>query len=253
LLSCVCGNDCVTSVLVARISVAFRTCEGEHCALASTRTVRFNRAMQANLNSVRARRAFISRQLSALQSEDAELENVEKVLERLSGASTIAVRVPGKRGRPLNVTRRGTGRPDIASATKAATAASGKSRAAAKTNGAAGKATTAAKATNLKATNGKASKSARGRSASATRAKGGARGKRGAGGSQRELVLAALKKPGASWMDVRTIISNVKDSHGVSMPPRSISPLLSNLKRAGSIVRKGRLVALPDRARATNR
>jgi len=224
--------------------------------------------MQANLNSVRARRAFISRQLSALQSEDAELENVEKVLERLSGASTIAVRVPGKRGRPLKVVRRGSGRADVAAATKAA--ANGKSRTVAKANGAAGHVTAAGKAingaaTNAKAanggkatngnkgTNGKASKFLRGRSASTVRAKGAGRGKRGAGGSQRELVLAALKKPGASWMDVRTIISHVKDSHGVSMPPRSISPLLSNLKRAGSIVRKGRLVALPDRAKATHR
>jgi hypothetical protein len=71
------------------------------------------------------------------------------------------------------------------------------------------------------------------------------RGRSAAAGSQRELVLAALKKPGAGWMDVKQIISSVKDSHGVSIPPRSLSPLLSNLKKAGVIVRQGRRVATP--------
>ena len=83
------------------------------------------------------------------------------------------------------------------------------------------------------------------------KAKNGAgRGKRnGSGLSQRELVLAALKKPGAGWMDVRQIIAWVKENHGVTMPPRSISPLLSNLKKTGAIVRNGRRVSLPVRAK----
>lgn len=152
--------------------------------------------MQANLSAVKARRALIARQVSALQDEDAELATVEEILARLAkGGARVAGATPGKRrGRP-------PGRPARSAAAKGKTA------------------------------------------------KGAGRGKRNGAGSQRELVLAALKKPGATWMDVRQIIQYVKDAHGVAMPPRSISPLLSNLKKSGAIVRNGRRVALPERAK----
>jgi hypothetical protein len=151
--------------------------------------------MQTNLSSIKARRAFIARQLNQLQSEDDELATVEEILARLAKAPRST---PGKR----------RGRPPAQKAV-------GKSKVKAKAK------------------------------------KGAGRGKRnGAGLSQRELVLAALKKPGAGWMDVRQIIAWVKENHGVAMPPRSISPLLSNLKKSGAIVRTGRRVALPERAKA---
>ncbi len=66
--------------------------------------------------------------------------------------------------------------------------------------------------------------------------------------SQRELILAALQASSEPWMKVQQIISAVKARHGVAMPARSISPLLSNMKKTKQIVRKGRLVALPARA-----
>ena len=155
--------------------------------------------MQANLSSVKARRAYIARQLDELQSEDAELATVEQILSRLAqGQRNGAATKP--RGRPPG------------GAVRATIARRGKAKAQPKKNG--------------------------------------ARGKRNRAGSQRELVLAALKKPGAGWMDVKQIIAHVKETHGVAMPPRSISPLLSNLKKSGAIVRNGRRVALPGRGRA---
>jgi hypothetical protein len=96
-------------------------------------------------------------------------------------------------------------------------------------------------------TNGAAA-ATRGRKASAAKKRG--RGRQASdAGSQRELVLAALKKASPAWQNVRQIIANVKEAHGVSIPPRSLSPLLSNLKNSGAIVRNGRLVAVPERAR----
>jgi hypothetical protein len=212
--------------------------------------------MQANLSSVRTRRAIISRQLTALQSEDAELATVEKILERLGGLRATQVRTPGKPGR---VVKRGNGaakagragkQNDVAKSRSGISKANGATRA----NGAI-KATAAIKAKGARRLNGAIKANGAVKANGAAKAKPvakGPRGKRG-GASQRELVLAALKRPGAGWMDVRAIIAHVKDTHGVAMPPRSISPLLSNLKRAGAVVRKGRLVAAPERARAANR
>jgi hypothetical protein len=174
--------------------------------------------MQANLSSVRARRTLIARQLTELQAEDTELASVEGVLLRLSvGAKSLAGPSVKRRGR-----KAGAG----AVARKTNGAAKAKANGAAKSNGAA-KANGAGKASGA----GKTAKKARGR--------------RGEAGSQRELVLAALKKPGAGWMDVRQIIASVKDTHGVNIPPRSLSPLLSNLKKAGALVRQGRRVSIP--------
>src|SRR5262249_11709283 len=125
--------------------------------------------MQANLSSVRARRAAIARQLNDLQAEDAELSAAEAVLLRLGGGPrSSAVGVAAKRcaAKPAASVRRA------------------------------------------------AAKSPKGR-----------RGRRAAAGSQRELVIGALKKPGAGWMNIQQIIASVKQSHGVSIPPRSLSPL----------------------------
>jgi hypothetical protein len=160
--------------------------------------------MQANLSSVRARRALIARQLNDLQTEDAELASVEDVLLRLSRVGAREAGVVASKGRSA---KPGRG-PARAITTRKA-----------KANGAA-----------------KADKKGRGR--------------RSGAGSQRELVLGALKKPGAGWMDIRQIIASVKDAHGVTIPPRSLSPLLSNLKKTGAIARQGRRVAIPGAARA---
>jgi hypothetical protein len=154
--------------------------------------------MQANLNSVKARRVMIARQVDELRAEDEELASVETILARLAGGGA---RAPQKRGRK-------PGRP------------------AAKARKANGKANGAAKASKK------------------------TRGRRSESGSQRELVLATLKKSGAGWMDVKQIIASVKSAHGVSIPPRSLSPLLSNMKKAGVIQRQGRRVAAPGTARA---
>jgi hypothetical protein len=164
--------------------------------------------MRPNIDTIRARRAFIARQLDDLQNEDAELANVEAILTRLAKGGSLKERAAA------GVKRRG--RPPGRAAVKAAT----KGRA--KANGA--------------AKNGAAKKGGRGRKADA--------------GSQRELVLQALKKGSPAWMNVRQIIATVKDTHGVSIPPRSLSPLLSNLKNSGAIVRNGRLVAAPERAKS---
>lgn len=159
--------------------------------------------MRPNIDTIRARRAFIARQLDDLQNEDAELANVEAILTRLAKGGSLKERAAA------GVKRRG--RPPGRAAVKAAT----KGRAKA---------------------NGSAKKGGRGRKADA--------------GSQRELVLQALKKGSPPWMNVRQIIATVKDSHGVTIPPRSLSPLLSNLKNSGAIVRNGRLVAAPERAKS---
>src|SRR5262245_3308074 len=151
--------------------------------------------MQANLSSVRARRAAIARQLNDLQAEDAELSAVEGVLVRLSGGRASAVAAWPKQ------TARKAGR--RTSARRGAAAAKG----------------------------------------------GKGRGRRAEAGSQRELVLGALKKPGAGWMNIQQIIASVKTAHGISIPPRSLSPLLSNLKKSGAIVRQGRRVAAPGGGR----
>lgn len=159
--------------------------------------------MRPNIDTIRARRAFIARQLDDLQNEDAELANVEEILTRLAKGGSLKERAAA------GVKRRG--RPPGRAAVKAATKGRAK-------------------------TNGSAKKAGRGRRADA--------------GSQRELVLQALKKGSPAWMNVRQIIATVKDAHGVTIPPRSLSPLLSNLKNSGAIVRNGRLVAAPERAKA---
>ena len=101
--------------------------------------------------------------------------------------------------------------------------------------------------------NGKVATSAAPKSAIAKGASSAVRGKpgrkRNGDLSQRELVLDALESAPDPWQKVQDIIAAAKARHGVAMPARSISPLLSNLKKTKQIVRKGRLVALPKRAK----
>lgn len=82
----------------------------------------------------------------------------------------------------------------------------------------------------------------------------GRRGRKPATGdkSQRELILAVLGN--ADWLDLNDIVLAIAREHGVSVAKRTISPLLSALKREGLIVRQGRKVALaaPKTARRTS-
>lgn len=65
--------------------------------------------------------------------------------------------------------------------------------------------------------------------------------------SQRELVLDALAASPAAWLRTRDIIMVAKKRWGVTIPEKSLRPLLSVLKNARQIVRQGRVVALPER------
>ncbi|MEJ0022955.1 MAG: hypothetical protein WDN76_05580 [Alphaproteobacteria bacterium] len=65
--------------------------------------------------------------------------------------------------------------------------------------------------------------------------------------SQRAQVLEALRECSHSWMDVGEIIEAVRQRHDRVLPRRSISPLLTNLKLTGEIVRDGRRVAAVER------
>lgn len=60
--------------------------------------------------------------------------------------------------------------------------------------------------------------------------------------SRSELILAVLAERG--WLDVEGITSAIAKDYGVAVANRTISPLLSGLKRDGLIVRQGRKVAL---------
>lgn len=65
--------------------------------------------------------------------------------------------------------------------------------------------------------------------------------------SQRELVLEALSEAKETWLDTATILSSVKATAGIALPKKTISPLLSVMRREGVILRKGRTVALANR------
>lgn len=79
-----------------------------------------------------------------------------------------------------------------------------------------------------------------------------ARGRRPKSGdkSQKDLVIEALSRSSEPWLNVRDIIQEVHDLSGVAIPRKTLSPLLSYLKRDGVIARKGRSVALHVRAAA---
>ncbi len=66
--------------------------------------------------------------------------------------------------------------------------------------------------------------------------------------SQRELVLDALAASSIPWIRARDIISLAKSRWGVTIPEKSLRPLLSVLKNNRRIVRHGRVVALRERA-----
>jgi hypothetical protein len=70
------------------------------------------------------------------------------------------------------------------------------------------------------------------------------RGRKPASGdkSQRDLILAVLSQD--DWLDLQDIVLAIARDHGVSVAKRTISPLLSALKREGLIVRQRRKVAL---------
>lgn len=68
--------------------------------------------------------------------------------------------------------------------------------------------------------------------------------------SQREMVLDALAAAPNPWMRTDEIIALAKGRWGVVMPARSLRPLLTVMKKARQIVRRGRTVALRQRASA---
>jgi len=65
--------------------------------------------------------------------------------------------------------------------------------------------------------------------------------------SQRELVVDALQRAKTPWLDTATIIQTVHATDGIELPKKTLSPLLSVMKREGVILRQGRSVALKQR------
>lgn len=70
--------------------------------------------------------------------------------------------------------------------------------------------------------------------------------------SQRQFVLTALAVSPAAWLRTPEIVSLVSARWGVQLPEASLRPLLSVLKREKLILRRGRFVALRERAYATS-
>jgi hypothetical protein len=68
--------------------------------------------------------------------------------------------------------------------------------------------------------------------------------------SQRALVIKLLSTSDSEWLRSGDILLQIKERYGVDIPERSVRPLLSVMKGAGVIVRRGRLVALADRVRS---
>jgi hypothetical protein len=66
--------------------------------------------------------------------------------------------------------------------------------------------------------------------------------------SQREFVLDVLSNSDSAWLETREIVRQAKARWGVSIPEPSLRPLLSVMKRRNVIVRRGRVVALRERA-----
>lgn len=69
-------------------------------------------------------------------------------------------------------------------------------------------------------------------------------------GTQREYVLWALNRSPQPWISSGEIIAMVSREWGVTIPERSLRPLLSVMKREGEISRQGRTLASRERARA---
>jgi hypothetical protein len=69
------------------------------------------------------------------------------------------------------------------------------------------------------------------------------------GSSQKDLVLAALKGAQSAWLTTGELVTAIKRAHKVELPKKSLSPLLTVLKRSGAIVRDGRRVAAASRAK----
>jgi hypothetical protein len=65
--------------------------------------------------------------------------------------------------------------------------------------------------------------------------------------TQRDLVVAALADAEPPWLGADGIIAAVKAADGVALPKRTLSPLLSVMKREGLLTRQGHQVALISR------
>lgn len=66
--------------------------------------------------------------------------------------------------------------------------------------------------------------------------------------SQREFVLDALCAAPNAWLRTDEIIAVAKSRWGVAISAHSLRPLLTVMKKARQIVRRGRTVALRERA-----
>jgi hypothetical protein len=71
--------------------------------------------------------------------------------------------------------------------------------------------------------------------------------------NQREFVLDVLASSEPVWLRSSDIVRLAKLRWGVDLPEPSLRPLLSVMKQQRLIVRKGRLVALSERAPETTR
>lgn len=65
--------------------------------------------------------------------------------------------------------------------------------------------------------------------------------------SQRQFVIEALQQCEPIWVRSGTIVELIQQKWGVSVPERSLRPLLTSLKREHVIARDGRLIALQSR------
>jgi hypothetical protein len=66
--------------------------------------------------------------------------------------------------------------------------------------------------------------------------------------TQREVVLQTLRDTPTPWVQSRDIVESAKLRWGIEVPEKSLRPLLSVMKSQGEIVRRRRLIALPERA-----
>lgn len=63
----------------------------------------------------------------------------------------------------------------------------------------------------------------------------------------KEMIVSYLEKTSSLWRTANDIQDNVSDMRGSPVPMSSISPTLSDMKKAGTIVRDGMKVALAER------
>lgn len=66
--------------------------------------------------------------------------------------------------------------------------------------------------------------------------------------SQREFVIAVLSACEPAWLQANEILEEIPRRWGHEISAKSLRPLLSAMKREGVIARRGRLVALAQRA-----